>query len=69
LAGIDFDQLAAVKDPDQAAVGTDLDPLADQPPRHRVQRSGHFNVMIPVYLGGGVVGHVIALGRWWSQAR
>jgi hypothetical protein len=46
---MDLHQLPAMEHPHQVPVGTRLDPLADQVARDRVERLGHFDVMVPMH--------------------
>ena len=65
---MDLDQLAPGEHPHQAAVGSGLDPVADQVPGDRVQRPGHLNVVVPVHLGLGVGREVVDVARGGRQA-
>jgi len=58
-AGMHLDQLAAVPDADQLAVGAHAGPLADQGGGHRVQRPGHLDVFSEL----GHLGHYMSCGR------
>ena len=60
---MDLDQLATLEDAHQRPVGAHLDPGPDEVARHRVERLGHFDVMIPMHLRRGVDRHVVAPGR------
>ena len=68
LAGMDLDQLATLEDAHQRPVGAHLDTGADEVARHRVERLGHLDVMIPMHLRRGVDRHVVAPGRRRRQA-
>ena len=67
LAGMDLDSCPRAKIRTSAAVGADVDTGADQVPRHRVERLGHLDVMIPVHLRRHVDRHVVALRRCRQQ--
>ena len=41
--------------------------MTEQTTRHRIERLGHFDVMIAVHLRRRVERHVIALRRDWQQ--
>ena len=69
LAGMGLDQLATPVDPHQLAVGADVDALTDQVAGDRVERLGHFDVMIAVDLRRRVERHVVAPARRWQQPR
>jgi hypothetical protein len=68
-ARVDLDHLPAVQDLDQLGVGPDGDLLADQFARHRIQRPGDLDVMIPMDLGDRPGRQVIACVRGRSQHR
>ena len=53
----------------QVPVGAHIDTLTDQVPRHRVERFGDLDVMIPMNLRGRVDRHVIATRRCRQQPR
>jgi hypothetical protein len=67
LAGVDFDQLAAVKQLDGLRVGAGGQPLPDQFPGHRIQRPGHLDMPIERDLGFGVDRDREHLGRGRQQ--
>ena len=64
---MDLDQLATLEDAHQRPVGAHLDAGADQVARHRVERLGDFDVMIPMHLRRGVDRQVVAPGRCRQQ--
>ena len=69
LAWVDLDQLRAVEDPDELAVGADLDAGAEQVPRDRIERFGDLDVVIAMHPTRRVDRHVVVLGRGRQQLR
>ena len=66
-AGVDFDELAAVRHTDQLAIGSHLYPRSDQVAGDGVERLCHLDVVVPVHLGSGVDGKVIRKNRAWKK--
>ncbi|MDQ6945550.1 MAG: hypothetical protein M3256_04595 [Actinomycetota bacterium] len=69
LAWMLADQLAAVEDLHEQAVGADIDLLADVVARDRVERLGHRDVMVATNSRFGVEGNLVARRRSRQEHR
>ena len=66
-ARVDLDELAAVKHPDQLAVGAHVNALADQVARDGVDGPGDLDVMVAVHPGRDVHRDVVRAVRGGQQ--
>ena len=69
LARVGLDQLVVQVHLHQVLIGAGHHPRAHMPPRHRVQRPGHLDVVIDVDLHFRPVRHLVPLRRGRQQAR